>query len=303
VPAGVLYFMLSMGDGILWPISGDPSGVGRSANATSVDDDGNINILTIAVDQSYVPIAYSWAPDLTVGPDGASGASGPWLPPGNRTVQVTGVPAATMDLHAESGILYKGQAYADYGYVSIPAPPASDTLTFPTPDGVGEGKWVNVRSYTAAGHQKVVTTTASVSFDAALPYVTDLRVEAAGARPTVSWVAPAPTAAADGSVTVVIWGSTPQDPVPPHQWVFVTPPSGGVRAPALPPQLADYAPSAQSAPVLLRHTSVESTAWRGGRDFRAGWLEVMHEGLTREQQRPPPVFGTSFTTRMTETRP
>ncbi|MND07589.1 hypothetical protein D3C83_296650 [compost metagenome] len=55
--------------------------------------------------------------------------------------------------------------------------------------------------------------------------------------------------------------------------------------------------------TILRHTSIETTGFADGAAFRAGWLVLMREGLTQVNQRQPPVFGTSFTTRMTQTTP
>jgi hypothetical protein len=55
--------------------------------------------------------------------------------------------------------------------------------------------------------------------------------------------------------------------------------------------------------TILRHTSIETTAFADGAAFRAGWIKLMREGLVKVNQREPPVFGSSFTTRMTQTTP
>ncbi len=298
VPGAALYRQ-DFGDGVAWSSFDFPSGAIRPVTERQFDSSGDMNQLVSVTNDNGAIIGYAWVPGFAV-PPGTPTVS-QFLQPTTRTITISGVPAGTRQLAADWGIMHQGLGYRDGGYFAAESPDRSEVLNVAAPPSqVGQASWVNARVDREPGQQKIVTTSSSVNLGDALPFVTGLSLDrSVEARPRAQWTG---QPAADGMVTVLQWGSGPPDPDGSHQWHLVTPSVQSVQAPALPDALASFRPRSANTIVILRHTTIESTAFTGP-GFRSSWVRLAREGLIFVNQRTPPMFGTSFTTRMTLTRP
>jgi hypothetical protein len=224
---------------------------------TCLSPDGTLDFLATA---SYLgqPIGYSWVRDCEWAAP-MSVTMPPWVNPAMLTVTATSAPAGTVEAFIGLDYGMRQRSFAG-SYSYAPLGPGEETAfsmfyapqfgdLIETTVGVGFGPapgHYNGHSYIV---ERAVSPPAlrSVNLGADLlarvsPPVYDLSDPG---RPTLSWAAPASIAETDGGAVSLYFSEAGV----PQVWSFLIPPDtpGTVQAPALPEELASWAPSATAS--------------------------------------------------------
>lgn len=244
----------------------------------SCEQHGKFPVLTLALDSASLPVGFAFKKGNTLAVDGGTtqvtGLSA-WAMPG--TVALTATNASASNVFLGYTEIADGVPYS----TATQGPAVAGTLarTFATYPGYADAVQLSAGQTALVGTRGAFTAntsiakrstppaaaTASIDLAQLLPAFTDLvddLTDAARPAETLSF-ATAPTGA-DGLVVQMAWSVNTDSGLQFGQWIVVAPPTTTVvKAPALPPSLAAWAPNASSTFDMPSALLLDSDALAG----------------------------------------